>query len=144
MALKIQKHPKIVTKDKNKQENGFLIPIFNIHDKFIDPDHIPKQIYLTVVSPGTVKGPHLHMKRWGCFTCIRGNVKVVVRKDGKYEEYYSGEKYEFASIEIPAGTSAAIQNIGDIDAYVLNMPCPAWHVDDQDDHPVEGWEYEFS
>ena len=68
---------------------------------------------------------------------------MVVRKDGKYEEYFSGEKYEFASIEIPAGTEAAIHNIGDIDAYVLNMPCPAWHIDDQDDHPVDGWEFEF-
>lgn len=143
MPLRIQKHPKIITRDHNKQENGFLIPIFNIHDKFIDPNHLPKQIYLTVASPGTVKGPHLHMKRWGCFTCIRGNIKVVVRKEGKYEEYYSGENHDFASIEIPAGTPAAIQNIGDIDAYVLNMPCPSWHVDDQDDHPVDGWDYEF-
>ena len=143
MSLRTQKHPKITTRDNNKQENGFLIPIFNIHDKFIDSEHLPKQIYLTVVSSGKVKGPHLHMKRWGCFTCIRGNVKVIVRKVGKYEEYFSGEEHEFASIEIPAGTPAAIQNIGDSDAYVLNTPCPAWHPDDQDDHPVEGWEYEF-
>jgi hypothetical protein len=27
-------------------------------------------------------------------------------------------------------------NVGTDDAYVLNMPAPAWHVDDQDDHPV--------
>lgn len=143
MQLRIQKHPKIITRDNDKKENGFLVPIFNIHDNFIDPTHLPKQVYLTVVSPGTIKGPHLHMKRCGFFTCIKGNVKIVIRIDGRYEEYFTGEKYEFASIEVPAGTPAAIQNIGSIDAYVLNMPCPAWHVNDQDEHPVENWEYDF-
>lgn len=143
MALKFLKHPKIVTKDSNNDVNGFLVPIFNIHDNFLDADRLPKQVYLTVVSPGAVKGPHLHMKRWGLFTCIKGDIKVVVKIDGTYEEYFSGERHSFASIQIPAGSPAAIQNIGEIDAYVLNMPSPAWHPDDQDEHSVEGWEYVF-
>jgi dTDP-4-dehydrorhamnose 3,5-epimerase-like enzyme len=141
--MRSQTHPRITTKDKDRQDNGFLIPIYNVHDKFIDDEHAPKQVYLTVVAPGKVKGPHLHMKRWGLFTCIKGNVKVVVRSGTCYEEYYSGENHAYASIEIPAGNPAAIQNIGDIDAYVLNMPCPAWHVDDQDEHTVDDWIYEF-
>ncbi|MDD5596477.1 MAG: WxcM-like domain-containing protein [Victivallaceae bacterium] len=144
MHLRVQKHSKIITQTFDKQKNGFLIPIFNIHDNFIDPAHMPKQVYLTVVSPKMVKGPHLHKKRRGLFSCIRGNIKVVVQINGKYEEYFSGENYNFASIEVPAGVPAALQNIGDIDAYVLNMPSPAWHIDDQDEHPVDNWNYEFN
>ncbi len=141
MALRTKQNRKLDTKDRNGSRNGFLIPIFNVHDGFVEEDRTPKQVYLTVVAPGSAKGPHLHMKRWGLFTCIKGNVKIVARTPAGYEEYYSGESHGFASIQLPAGIPAALVNEGTQDAYVLNMPSPAWHVDDQDDHPVEGWEY---
>ena len=144
MALRTMNHPLISTKSKDGKDNGYLIPIFNVHDRFIPEGHHPQQVYLTAVSPGSVKGPHLHMKRWGCFTCIKGNIKVVARIDNRYEEYFSGEDHGYASIEIPAGTPVALQNTGDTDALVLNLPCPAWHIDDQDDHPASFDDYDFS
>ena len=137
MPLRTQKHAKIVTRDQCGNENGFLIPVYNIHDGFIAAENIPKQVYITVCDVGQVKGPHLHMKRWGFFTCIRGNIRVIAKTEDGYKEYFSGEDYEFATIEIPAGTSAAIQNIANEPSYVVNMPSPAWHIDDQDEHPVE-------
>jgi len=144
MSLLVQKHPQIVTKNKDRQPNGWLVPIFNVHDGAIAPENYPKQVYLTVASLGEIKGPHLHLKRWGLFTCIRGNVKVVVQTEAGYEEYLTGEDHEFATIQVPAGVPAALQNIGDTDAYILNMPSPAWHVDDQDEHPVEFDGYTFT
>jgi hypothetical protein len=81
------------------------------------------------------------MKRWGLFTCIKGNLKIVARTENGYEEYFSGEAHDFASIQLPAGVPAALVNEGTEEALVLNMPSPAWHVEDQDDHPVEGWTY---
>jgi dTDP-4-dehydrorhamnose 3,5-epimerase-like enzyme len=143
MKLLTQIHNKIITKDKDKQPNGWLVPIFNVHDNFIHEKQHPHQVYLTVVAPRTHKGPHLHMKRWGLFTCIKGNVKIVVRTDKGYEEYYSGEDYMFATVQVPAGIPAALYNYGDQEAFVLNMPSPAWHIDDQDDHPVSFDDYEF-
>ncbi len=143
MPLFIQHHPKIITKKKEGQSNGWLVPIFNVHDGLIDPAQHPHQVYLTVIAPQEVKGPHLHLKRWGLFTCIRGNAKIVVRTETGYEEYFTGEDHEFATIQVPAGVPAALQNIGDEEAYMLNMPSPAWHVDDQDEHAVSFDDYNF-
>jgi len=138
-------HPRIVTRDAKGTTNGFLVPVFNAHDEFVAPEQHPQQVYLTVVAPGTVKGPHLHMKRWGLFTCIRGNVKIVARSHTGYEEFLTGEDHDFCTIQVPAGVPAALQNIGLVDAYLLNMPSPAWHVDDQDEHPVtfDGYSFQF-
>jgi mannose-6-phosphate isomerase-like protein (cupin superfamily) len=116
---------------------------YNISD--FDHKYLPSDVvYVTVVSPGTVKGPYLHLKRWGVFTCIKGNVKIVIKTEDGYVELYSGEGHDFCSVQIPAGTPAAIQSLGDQDAYVLNLPSPAWHVDDQDDHPVSFDDYTFT
>ena len=62
---------------------------------------------------------------------------MIVRINNVYEDFFSGEDYDFATIEIPPGTPAAIQNISDDKAYVINTPSPAWHIDDQDEHEVE-------
>jgi dTDP-4-dehydrorhamnose 3,5-epimerase len=144
MSILIQHHPKIVTKNKEGLPNGWLVPIYNIHDGLIDPAQHPQQFYLTVIAPGEVKGPHLHLKRWGLFTCIRGNAKIIVRPENGYEEYLTGEDHEFATIQVPAGIPAALQNIGRGEAFVLNMPSPAWHIEDQDEHSVSFEDYTFT
>jgi dTDP-4-dehydrorhamnose 3,5-epimerase len=144
MPLIVQHHPKIITKNKEGRSNGWLVPIFNVHDGLIDLAQYPCQVYLTVIAPREIKGPHLHLKRWGLFTCIRGNAKIVVRKENGYEEYLTGEDYEFTSIQVPAGVPAALQNIGDEEAYMLNMPSPAWRIDDQDEHPISFNGYDFT
>ena len=141
--MKVKSNKKIITYSVNGTENGFLIPILNVHDHFVGQEQWPKQIYCTTVVPGEVKGPHLHKKRWGLFTCIKGDIKIVTRIDGHYEEYFSGENYNFSTIQIPAGIPNALINIGNEDAYVLNMPSPAWHIDDQDDWDVEFPDYDF-
>ncbi len=134
---------RIVTRNALGAPNGFLVPIVNVHEGFLRPEQWPQQVYCTVAAAGEVKGPHLHMKRWGLFTCIRGNIKIVVRVDGEYREYFSGEDHDFATVQVPAGVPNALVNIGEGDAYILNMPAPAWRADDQDDWDVEFPGYEF-
>lgn len=141
--LKSKKNPKIVTKNAEGLENGFLVPIMNIHDNFVRDEQWPKQVYLTVAKAGEIKGPHLHMKRWGLFTCVKGNIKIVTRRDGVYEEYFSGDAHDFSTVQVPAGVPAALVNIGTEDAYILNMPSPAWHVDDQDEWDVTFDDYDY-
>ncbi len=143
MAVRSKKNPKITTKDRNGRQNGFLIPVFNVHEKFVAAAQHPQQVYVTVVAPGASKGPHLHLKRWGMFTCIKGNVKIVARAAQGYEEHFSGERYEFATIQLPAGVPAALVNVGSEDAYVLNMPAPAWQASDQDEHPASFPDYDL-
>jgi dTDP-4-dehydrorhamnose 3,5-epimerase len=144
MPLLVQSHQTFITKNKEGRSNGWLVPIFNVYDGLVDAAQHPRQVYLTVIAPREVKGPHLHLKRWGLFTCIRGNAKIVVRTENGYEEYLTGEDYEFATIQVPAGIPAALQNIGEVEAYMLNMPSPAWHIDDQDEHHVTFGDYSFT
>lgn len=141
MEVRTRKSRRFQTKDRNGRPNGYLVPLFNVHDKFVEPAQHPQQAYVTVVAPRTAKGPHLHMKRWGLSVCIKGNVKIVVKNENKYEEHLSGEDHDYASIQVPAGMPAALINLSDDDALVLNMPAPSWHEDDQDEHEVQGWTY---
>lgn len=61
MEPKIWKNRKIQTNNKDGKANGFLVPIFNIHDGNIDSAQSLQQVYLTICAPGEIKGPHLHM-----------------------------------------------------------------------------------
>jgi hypothetical protein len=140
-TLRTVRHAKIPTKNSTAQPNGFLVPLWNVHEKLLPDDRSPQQIYLTVCAPRTGKGPHLHLKRWGYFTCIKGNIRLVVRTVHGYEVLWSGEDHGFATIEVPPGNPALIENLGETDAYVINMPSPAWRPDDVDEHPVEGWDF---
>ncbi len=140
-TLRTMEHKKFPTIDNDKKENGYLVPIYNVHDHFFEEGKEPQQVYLTVVKPGMTKGPHLHFIRIGYFTCIKGNIKVVIQKDGEYQEYFSGEDHEYRSIEVPTGVPAMIMNIGEEDAYMINMPNPAWTPDMNDEHTADFSDY---
>ena len=58
----------------------------------------------------------------------------MFRIENGYEENFTGEDYNFATIQVPAGVLASLQNTGNEEAYMRNMPSPAWHIDDQDEH----------
>jgi dTDP-4-dehydrorhamnose 3,5-epimerase len=134
---------KYTTKDKSGDINGFLIPIYNVNDKDIPENYTPKQVYLTTVGIGKIKGPHLHYKRDGFFTCIKGNVRIILKIDGKYITYFSGENHEYLSIFIPKGIPAAIQNISDEEAFLLNMPNPAWTKEMNDEFTSDFSDFNF-
>jgi dTDP-4-dehydrorhamnose 3,5-epimerase-like enzyme len=144
MTLKVFKHPRLITKNAKGTANGWLVPVFNVHETDIAPEQHPKQVYLTVIAPEEIKGPHLHHQRWGLFTCIKGNARIIVRTAAGYEEYLTGESHGFATVQVPAGIPSALQNIGQEEAYMLNMPSPAWRPDAQDEHPVNFDDYDFT
>ena len=64
-----------------QDENGFLVPIYNFKDGFFNKGKEPQQVYLTVISPGKIKGPHLHHIRTGCFTCIKGDARFILKTE---------------------------------------------------------------
>lgn len=139
-TLKLTKHQ---TKDFDGSNNGFVLPIFNIHDQFFkDNKHNPKQFYLTTVDPLKTKGPHKHFIRQGCFCCISGNIKVVIKVDGKYEELFSGIDHEYQLIIIPRGIPALLINESShMEAMVINMPDPSWTPDMEDEHTEDFSDY---
>ncbi len=144
MKIKTKENKKHMTKDKDDLINGFLIPIYNEKENFFKHGEEPKQVYLTVVAPGCIKGPHLHKIRKGFFTCVKGDVRIVLKINGSYVEYFSGDNYKFLSIEVPTNVPAAIQNIGKEDAYVLNMPSPAWDPNMDDEYTDDFADFDFT
>jgi dTDP-4-dehydrorhamnose 3,5-epimerase len=144
MKIRTLEHKKYETKRDDGVVNGFLVPIYNIHDGFFAEGKEPQQVYMTTIRPGMVKGPHLHFVRTGFFTCIKGNVRVVLKTDKGFQVYFSGENHEYRSIEVPTGTPAAVQCIGDEEAYLLNMPNPAWTPDMSDEHSADFSDFDFN
>lgn len=144
MKLKIKSNPKYVTKNNKAQVNGYLIPIYNVHDGFFPLGEEPQQVYLTVIAPDEIKGPHLHFIRTGCFTCIKGNARFVLKTSEGYQIIYSGEEHEYRTVIVPTGIPAALQNIGDGEAFVLNMPQPAWTSDMNDEHSADFSDFDFT
>lgn len=144
MEIRTLAHKKYQTKTEHGEVNGFLVPLYNIHDKFFAAGKEPQQVYLTTVLPGKIKGPHLHFIRTGFFTCIKGNVRVVLKTGSEYQVFYSGVDHDFLSIEIPTGTPAAVQCLGDEEAYILNMPNPAWTPDMNDEHTADFDDFDFN
>ncbi len=136
---------KIPTRDATGEANGFLVPVYNRHEPFFADGFAPQQVYLTVVAPGKIKGPHLHHIRRGFFTCIKGSVRLVLRlPDASYRCVLSGDGHGYVSVDVPPGTPLAIQNLGPDEAFVLNMPAPAWTPDMNDEHTADFSDFDFA
>ena len=142
--MKVKKNSKFVTTDKNGEVNGFLVPIYNIKDGFFDYGKEPQQVYMTVIARNKIKGPHLHYVRTGCFTCIKGNARFVIKTNDGFSQIYSGEDYDYQSVIVPTGVPAALQNIGEDEAIVLNMPSPAWTPDMNDEYSADFSDFDFT
>ena len=143
MKIQSKINNKFVTKNQDNQPNGFLVPLYNIHDGFFPSGKEPQQVYLTVIAPMQIKGPHLHFIRTGCFTCIKGNARFVLKTEEGYQVFYSGEDHEYRSVVVPSGVPALLQNMGNEDAYVLNMPNPAWTSTMNDEHTADFSDFDF-
>lgn len=144
MTVKYNNNNKIITYDSNGDDNGYLVPIFNENKNFLNNNNYLKQVYLTTIKPNKIKGPHLHFKREGMFTCIKGNIRVVTKENNNYQTFFSGEDYEYKSIHIPKGIPAAIQNIGIVDAMVINLPSPGWSEEMKDEHTSDFSDFDFN
>lgn len=143
MEIKTKANNKFITKDADDQANGFLVPIYNIHDGFFEAGKEPQQVYMTVIAPNTIKGPHLHFIRTGCFTCIKGNARFILKTPEGYQVFQSGDDHQYRSVIVPTGVPAALQNLGTEDAYVLNMPNPAWTPTMNDEHTADFSDFDF-
>ena len=124
----------IKTLGKDGKQNGVLIPLWHV-----DTGPRIDQVYLTTVMPWSMKGPHLHKVRRGLFCCVRGEAIAVVRLGGEYKTF--SLKPGDPALEIPPGVPVALYNPSGIEALVLNMPSPPWRVGEEDEWPVEDWDF---
>lgn len=136
--VKVKKNTKFISKNQDGEENGYVIPIVDIKDEFPTLGRFPHQVYLTVVAPGEIKGPHHHKIRYAMYTCIKGNIKVVVKNQNAYEVYYSGEDHDYATIWVEKGLPTALVNLEkERESMIINTPSPSFRECPEDDYCVE-------
>lgn len=135
----LEKHE---TKDTTDSHiNGELTVIWRDWDDLIK-NH-PKMVYINSINPGEKKGPHIHKKRTTYFSCIYGNITLVVKEsDGKLHEVtLDSKKPELACI--PNGIAAALVNTTDHVAKVLVLADIAWKPNDNEMENVSFEEYDW-
>ena len=138
-GINLEKHE---TKDVHDQHvNGNLTVIWRDWDDLIK-NH-PKMVYINSINPGEKKGPHIHKKRTTYFSCIYGNITLVVKEsDGKLHEVtLDSKKPELACI--PNGIAAALVNTTDYIAKVLVLADIAWKPNDNEMENVSFEEYDW-
>jgi len=125
--------------------NGELTVIWRDWDNLIK-NH-PKMVYVNSVNPGEIKGPHIHKNRTTSFSCIHGNVVLVIQdNDGKFHEI-KADSEKPVLITVPNGIAAAIVNPTTKIAKVLVLADIAWRPNDNemkdvsfDDYDWKKWE----
>ena len=126
--IDLEKHE---TKDNQDQHvNGSLTVVWRDWDNLIK-NH-PKMVYVNSVNPGEIKGPHIHKNRTTSFSCIHGNVVLVIRdNDGKFHEIKT-DLDKPVLITVPNGIAAAIVNPTTKIAKVLVLADTAWRPNDDE------------
>ena len=81
-VLDLEKHE---TKDVHDSHiNGELTVIWRNWDEIIKK---PDMVYVNLVNPGEIKGPHIHKNRTSYFYCIDGKMVIIIQdKNGKNHE----------------------------------------------------------
>jgi len=110
--------------------NGELTVIWRDWDNLIK-NH-PKMVYVNSVNPGEIKGPHIHKNRTTSFSCIHGNVVLVIQDDdGKFHEI-KADSDKPVLITVPNGIAVAIVNPTTEIAKVLVLADIAWRPNDDE------------
>ncbi len=112
---------KVITKDHEGNENGFLIELYKDGDKTTH--------YLTAVKPGAFKGYHLHRVRGAQYCVVKGKMRIIFY----VREGESWKRQEFimdgakpTRLFIPPNIATGLENIGDEEAWLVNFPDPAY------------------
>ena len=138
-VLDLERHQ---TKDTTDSHiNGELTVIWRDWDNLIK-NH-PKMVYVNSVNPGEIKGPHIHKNRTTSFSCIHGNVVLVIQdNDGKFHEI-KADSEKPVLITVPNGIAAAIVNPSTKIAKVLVLADIAWKPNDNEMINVDFSAYSF-
>lgn len=132
---------KIVTKDSNEVENGWIMPLFKKDDPFFNGYEL-QFVYASAINPGHTKGPHLHKKRECRLVCIQGDIELIVREDGEYKKYVLSSS-EPAIIVVKAGDPFMVRCSESAvkEGILLNFANHMWKSDDQDNYKPNEWDY---
>jgi dTDP-4-dehydrorhamnose 3,5-epimerase-like enzyme len=137
IEVKEEECKKIPTKDLEGQENGFLQEMFVGDGKTL--------AYLSCAKPGAFKGYHLHKVRGARYVCVKGEMKIILYVGGIREEHILSVENK-KRLYIPPGVPTGLENIGNEDAWLINLPDPPYDPnlkDEQVDYTLEQVEEKF-
>ena len=129
------------TKDiKTENINGELTIIWRDWDKIINQ---PQMIYLNLINPHEIKGPHLHKKRTSYFYCLEGQITLVIRDSKMNYHEVTVNSSEPKLIQVQKGIAAAIVNNSKNISKVLVLADISWKPDDNEMESVNFNNYEW-
>ena len=137
-VLDLEKHD---TKDMHDSHvNGELTVIWRDWDNLIKN---PEMIYLNIVNPGEIKGPHVHKNRTSYFYCIEGKMVILVKdQDGEYHEIKI-DSSESKLVSVSNGIAAAIINPSKNISKILVLADKSWKPNDNEMENVDFKNYNW-
>jgi dTDP-4-dehydrorhamnose 3,5-epimerase len=129
------------TKDvKDSHINGELTVIWRDWDEIINE---PKMVYVNIINPKQIKGPHIHKNRTSYFYCIDGEIIIIVKdKEGNFHEL-KGDSRKPKLIEVSNDIPVAIVNPTTNISTVLVLADIAWKPDDNEMENVTFENYDW-
>lgn len=129
------------TKDvKDSHINGELTVVWRDWDEIINE---PKMVYVNIINPKQIKGPHIHKNRTTYFYCINGEVIIIVKdKEGNFHEL-KGDSRKPKLIEVSNDIPVAIVNPTTNISTVLVLADIAWKPDDNEMENVTFENYDW-
>ena len=121
--IKIENAKKIITKDLDGNNNGYLIELGR-EGRFTTS-------YLSAVSPGSFKGYHSHTVREANYVCVKGRLKIVLVSKTATDRVdvieYILDSDTPQRLHIPAHIPTGLVNESkDEEAWIVNTPNPPY------------------
>lgn len=87
---------------------------------------MPEMAYISVTHPGVARGPHEHKNQTDGFAFLSGKFKLYLWEN-RFSESSNFVRLEVGEdnpifITVPPGVVHAYKNIGESDAFVINLP----------------------
>lgn len=109
---------------KHEDHRGYLYELYR--DDELPEGFRPAMGYYSVTKPGVARGPHEHRDQTDGFIFISGNYELHLweNRPGEPENYEVIEVGEAnpVFVTVPPGVVHAYRNVGETDAFVLNVP----------------------
>ena len=100
------------------------------------------QTYVTVCSPGWVKGWHYHLLQQDYFCVLKGKARIVLY-DQREDSATKGEINEFElanskpqTLVIPTGVVHGFECISQEEAWILNVPSQLYNYQKPDEYRI--------
>lgn len=122
MLERVRREPckRVATSDAGGTPNGFVVELYK--------DGPKTTLYLTAAYPKAFKGFHLHTLRSSHYVCLKGTMKITIVEGAKKVEHVL-DAAQPERLLVPTHVWIGLENVGDEEAWLVNLPDPAYDPD---------------